>query len=391
MRYELSCRQYSHLFTNFVGNYFIDLIIFNSILSHNVLSFIFPKCPMDFRVVCYTCTWGRGRFQNSITATAYQGDREAAKSTATIFLEANFHYTNIADNVDLAHIPIARATTTEEADHPQGPVPFHLLRGTMECTVRPGYEQMELRRSPTQVTPDMAAAIHQEHDYIKTLAPLAIYSLTLAEALAPHIKGARDLTQYRATSLMRGKGLRHIDVGFNLFAHDWSTSCHVIRGAATGSQHTDIQRLLQLEMATNLIQTQEPVIQCILRSFLTDNRCLILHISAALDINPLHLEVNLVREAISLLALPGIHATRTKILTSILDYDGSPNANIFTLVFPELIRHATIRVLIVELDLSIHEILEYKHSIGAKTHCHVNLILFQDKVDSVLFTHVRRW
>lgn len=102
-----------------------------------------------------------------------------------------------------------------------------------------------------------------------------------------------------------------------------------------------------MDTLMNFIQTQDSDIQRILQSFMTENRCLILHVSAALDINPLLLDADLVKDAISLLAQPGIHRSRAKILTSILDFDGAPSANIFTLVFPESIRHATIRVLIV--------------------------------------------
>ena len=162
---------------------------------------------MDFTVVCYTLIWGQGRFQNSISATAYQGDRQGSKSTATIFLEADYHYTNIVDNADLAHIPIVLSTPIEEADQPKKLVKFHLLRGALECAVCPGYEQIELRRSPTQITPETAVTIFQEYDHIKVLAPRAAYSPTLAELLAPHIKGARDLTQYpiQGHAAMSGK------------------------------------------------------------------------------------------------------------------------------------------------------------------------------------------
>jgi hypothetical protein len=208
----------------------------------------------------------------------------------------------------------------------------------------------------------MALIILQEHEHIKKLAPLSKYSTTLAEALIPHIKGARDLTQYRPIPLLKSRELLHIDVGFNLFVHDWATNGNTMGGMIPGTHDADIQRLIQLETAANLINTQESEIHGILRSFMTDNRCLILHISAALDINPLQLEVSLVKEAVSLLTRPGTHLSRATILTSILDYNGDPNANIFILVFPDIIRHATIRVIMVETNMAIQKVLEYKRS-----------------------------
>lgn len=76
---------------------------------------------------------------------AYQSDREVIKTTATIFLEANYHYTNVVDNADFAHVPIVMPTATEGAEHPRRHIAFHLPRGTPECNVRPGYQQAKAK------------------------------------------------------------------------------------------------------------------------------------------------------------------------------------------------------------------------------------------------------
>ena len=106
----------------------LSLLMYGEYVDHSVLHTIFPDCIADYRVVVYTCSWRHNAENvvlNVLTAASYQADNEPKTRVATIFLQTNYHYTNIIDNTDLAHVPVLMAIPPEHPDKALRTLRFH--------------------------------------------------------------------------------------------------------------------------------------------------------------------------------------------------------------------------------------------------------------------------
>ena len=176
------------------------------------------------------------------------------------------------------------------------------------------------------------------------LIPTAKYSQTLADIMAIKATKVWKYTEDHQQHLSEGKGPKHIDLGFNLYG----TNEHQEKDHPTKT--------------LSWTEPPDPNMQELLSHFKTDNRCFIIHLAAALGFSPLHLENQIVNEAIRLLTRIDLHPTKARILATILEYDGSPNANVLALVYPEIMKQAIVRIVILEDNMKIQAAIAYKDS-----------------------------
>ena len=318
-----------------------SLLRYGEYVDHNVLLTNFPESLMEYRIVVYTCSWGRSAQHNVIDSTSYQAKMGTPVKVATIYLQANQHYKNIVDNSELAHIPIVKAIPTETSHQELNLMEFHPV------TAPP---------MPVIITPQMANRVREECERMRTLVPRALYSHTLAEAIATRVTGMWDLKRTTPQHLNEGKGPKHIDLGYNLIG---STTHHGRVGPSTMPTWTE---------------NPDSDIQEILEHFATDNRCFVIHVAAALGINPLQLENAIVKEAMYLLERPDLHPTKAKVLASIVEFDGSANANVLTLVYPEIMRHTIVRIVVLADNMDIQAAIAYKYANNTPAYTQVNLL-----------------
>ena len=130
----------------------------------------------------------------------------------------------------------------------------------------------------------MAEVFRQEQDRIRRVAPLSKYSSSLAEIIAACSKGSWNLYQYTITTLHEGAGPHHIDIGYNLYCGSLGNRKPIAK------------------VALSIAEFQDKDIQDLLENFAADNRCFMIHIAAALDISPLQLKTDMVKNA---LPVPG--------------------------------------------------------------------------------------
>jgi len=115
----------------------LSLLMYGEYIDHSVLHTIFPDCIADYRVVVYTCSWGQHAMLNVLSAASYQADNEAKSEVATLFLQSNYHYTNVIDNTDVAHVPVMMAIPPDHPDKAPNTLPFHPIEGPNKLTCLP--------------------------------------------------------------------------------------------------------------------------------------------------------------------------------------------------------------------------------------------------------------
>ena len=322
----------------------LSLLRYWEFVDHTILLTIFPESLTDHRIVVYTCSWGPEESPNVINAISYQAKEINPTKVATIFLHANHHYTNILDNSGLERIPVIRAVPLETPD-----AEIALIE----------YSPVNAPHMPITISPHMRDRIREESIKMTELIPTAKYSRTLANIMATRATRVWNFTENHQQHLSNGVGPKHIDLGFNLHG----IAEHQEKGYPTQT----------------LSWTEPPDydIQELLSHFETDNRCLIIHLAAALGLSPIHLENLIVMEAIQLLRRTDLHPTKAQILASILEYDGSPNANVLALVYPEIMKHAIVRIVVLEDNMEIQAAIAYKGSKASLTTAQANLVLWK--------------
>ena len=298
----------------------LSLLRYGEYVDHTILLTIFPESLMDHRIVVYTCSWGPEASPNVINAVSYQAKGTNPTKVATIFLHANHHYTNILDNSELVRIPVIMAIPLETPD--------------TEITILK-YTPVNSSPMPITISPYMRDKIREESSKTSELVQGAKYSQTLANIMATRATRVWNLTEDLQQHLSDGDGPKHIDLGYNL------------HGTA------ELQGRCNLTQKNPWTEPPDSDIQELLSHFDTNNRCFVIHLAAALGLNPLHLENLMVIEAIRLLDRTDLHPTEAKVLASILEYDGSPNANVLALVYPEIIKHAIVRVVVLKDNISV--------------------------------------
>ena len=179
----------------------LSLLRYGEYVDHTILLTIFPESLKDYRIVVYTSSWGPKESPNVINAISYQAKETNPVKVATIYLEANHHYTNILDNSGLERIPVIRAVPLETPD-------VDITLTEFSPVNAPSKPMIDLH---------MRDKIREESIRMTELIPTAKYSQTLANIMATRVTKVWKYTEDHQQHLFEGKGPKHIDLGFNLY------------------------------------------------------------------------------------------------------------------------------------------------------------------------------